>query len=207
MSRCLVVAAVAAVACATAAAPSAPAAARSKCAAKGSRTITATRDARAFRRAGRSYACLYRVGRRFRLGDEPAEPDFFRAFSVRLAGRYVAYELAFVGREETHFDVRVRNLRSGRWVHRLPANSAPETSPISTSSPGVTDLALARNGAVAWITRDPYVNPATLEVHKADADGHAQLDTGAGIDPGSLALSGKTIYWLSNGTPRTATLR
>jgi hypothetical protein len=176
------------------------------CAAAASRTIVASRDARAYRLRGRTFACRYRTNRRFWLQDEPADPDYFRAESIRLAGPYVGYELAFIGRS-SFFRVQVRDLRNGRWLRRLPAMTPGSDQNHSGVKPGVSDLELARNGAVAWIARNPYVDPPTVEVHKADADGHAQLDAGAGIDPGSLALSGKRIYWLKDGQPITATLR
>jgi hypothetical protein len=50
-------------------------------------------------------------------------------------------------------------------------------------------------------------NNAVLEVRKLDKDGEKVLDSGADVDPTSLALSGLRVYWLKGGTPMTALLR
>lgn len=178
-----------------------------RCAEPRSRTVAITRTARAYRVRGRTFACLYAVGRKLRLGDVSSEPDYFRAEEIRLAGRYVGYELAFIGRLDSHHMVRVRDLRTGRWVVHRDAIAGNIALDDRTGPGGVSDLELTRSGAVAWIAHNRYVQPHTIEVHKVDADGHAKLAFGAGIDPHSLALSGKRIYWLENGRPQTATLR
>ena len=177
-----------------------------RCATAHGRTVAATRDARVYRDRGRTFACRYDTNRRFWLKDEPAEPDALDVEEIRLAGRYIGYELAFYGRIDSRFWVRVRDLRTGRWlVHRDAVTFDPVNEDPKASS-GVTDLELTRTGAVAWIAHNPYLRPLRLEVHKVDADGHAVLATGADIDPRSLALSDARVYWLQGGQPKTSAL-
>ena len=56
---------------------------------------------------------------------------------------------------------------------------------------GFTDVALKENGAVAWIAAKGPVDAQGSEVRKADATGeYVLLDSGSGIDRGSLTLEG-----------------
>lgn len=188
---------------------SASAAARTKsaCDAPHAKTTIATADARLFRvPGGRSFACLYRVGRKVSLGTSitGAGPHFTVLRQPRLAGVYVAYVRFNVEYDLADARVVVRDLRSGRVVHR--ADAAHRTVPVDAS---VSDLVLSQTGAAAWITRDESTNPFQhFEVWKADshASQPVELDSGPDIAPGSLALSQSTVYWTSAGQPRAAPL-
>jgi hypothetical protein len=68
------------------------------------------------------------------------------------------------------------------------------------------DLVVSRAGSVAWIRLGPSHLPNSHEVRAADAAGERVLDAGTHIDPHSLAISGRRIYWLSGGSPRTELL-
>ena len=77
-------------------------------------------------------------------------------------------------------------------------------------APAVTDLELRDTGGVAWIARGTVgpLGSNSLEVRKLEPGATASvlLDSGPGVDPGSLALSGATLYWTSAGAPRSAPL-
>jgi hypothetical protein len=105
--------------------------------------------------------------------------------------------------------VVVRDLRSGRVLHKLPtgARESPEPHYIGTG-PAVA-VVLKRDGAVAWITEN-YERTAGgqtfFEVHAADRSGTRLLASGSNIDPSSLALGAGTLYWLQGGQPLTDVL-
>ena len=66
-----------------------------------------------------------------------------------------------------------------------------------------TDLVMTRTGAVAWIRR---VGAAGTQVAAVDSNGERALETGTAIEPGSLAVAGRRISWMSGGEARTARL-
>jgi hypothetical protein len=85
---------------------------------------------------------------------------------------------------------------------------APLRFPAATgSSPSmrVTDLVLASDGSFAWIAAGA---PNGYEVHRLDAGDAADtvVDSGPNIQPGSLALGGRTLYWTRAGRPSSAPL-
>lgn len=186
------------------------AAARTKgaCDAPHAKTTIATAHARLFRvPGGRSFACLYRVGRKVSLGLSITGdgPSFTVLRQPHLAGVYVAYVRFNYDYGLSDSRVVVRDLRTGHIVHR--ADAVHGTVPVDASVP---DLVLSPAGAAAWITRDESTNPSEhFEVWKAESHGSqpVQLDSGPGITPGSLALSQSTVYWTSGGQPRAAPLR
>jgi hypothetical protein len=73
----------------------------------------------------------------------------------------------------------------------------------------VTDLELSSEGAVAWIVSGRPDDDDYFYVQKTDgtADGQVVLDEGAAIDPRSLAISGRRIYWTNGDQVRSAVLR
>jgi hypothetical protein len=50
------------------------------------------------------------------------------------------------------------------------------------------------------------VEKGRYQVHAADTTGSRLLASGANIDPTSLALAGRTIYWMQGGRSFSATL-
>jgi hypothetical protein len=72
----------------------------------------------------------------------------------------------------------------------------------------VTELNLAVDGATAWsteVTTPPDPNPSGVYVFVNDALGTRQV-AGPAVDPNSLALSGSTVSWTSEGQPGSAQL-
>jgi hypothetical protein len=61
----------------------------------------------------------------------------------------------------------------------------------------VSELVLKSNGSFAYIAGDGTVR-------KADAAGIAQLDSGPGVEAGSLARAGSIVYWTKAGQPFSA---
>jgi hypothetical protein len=64
-----------------------------------------------------------------------------------------------------------------------------------------TDLVLASDGSLAWIARH--------ELHRYNVGDNADtvVDSGQDIQPRSLALAGRTIYWTKGSQPFSAPLR
>lgn len=191
------------------------AAAQDRCELKRSKTEEASRYARVYsvRRVQddavtrRWYACLYRTGRRIHLGDVgPAGMFSDRISPVRLAGRYVATAEEYTASSGDALGavIEVRNLLTGALVHRFQSPGDPNTYDI-------TDLELRSNGSVAWIARIVQGVPATTayEVRTfPTTESHTTIvDAGPAIDPRSLALSRKTLYWTRDGAPRSTTLK
>jgi hypothetical protein len=178
----------------------------------GAQTITQSSFARVFRLRGRAYGCLFSANRAHRLGDLSANesyPDTLRLGPVvRLAGRFVAYELRRVGRGDSEYEVFVRDLRTG-GIRRHPKPYEQLALPSEEPDAGVTDIVLNARGAVAWIVRNIYRSPVQLEVRKADATtASTLLDAGAAIEAASLTLRRDgTLHWIDGGVTRDGTLR
>jgi hypothetical protein len=160
---------------------------------RGARRIARSKRGVIFTKRHNTYGCLYKLGRISRLHDEGAGIN--RRPRPVLAGRYVAYASrgSAIGDE---FDrVAVWDLRAGRIS--LKANAST-----------VTDIALKKNGSVAWISNS-YVESSDLneplyEVRRMSErsdDGDVLVDRATGIGPRSLRLSrtGRTISWTRDG--------
>jgi hypothetical protein len=183
----------------------------SRCASAGSKTIVASEAARVYRKGTTVYGCLYSVGRKFRLGTaEDLLTDVAYVSPIRLAGRFVAYSQGQSGRDGYSADLSVRDLRTGRIV-RDWQGGGPGGRFGTEESYGVSDVVLKRNGSVAWLNDRSRLGDRShmFYLYKSDADGDlVLLDSGPGIEPGSLALSsGSRVYWTHNGVPHSATLR
>jgi hypothetical protein len=63
---------------------------------------------------------------------------------------------------------------------------------------------LRADGTFAVVTPPDPAGNATVELH--DARGTTVVATGA-IDPGTLALAGRNVYWMQDGLPQTAVLQ
>lgn len=190
-------------------------AAGGRCEPDRSRTEEASRYARVYsvRRVQddavtrRWYACLHRTGRRVHLGDVgPAGQFSDRISPVRLAGRHVAFAAEYTASTGDALGavVTVRDLRTGALVHRFQSPGDPNTY-------DVTDLELRAGGPVAWVARIIQGTPVTTTFEvRTFSTGESQstiVDSGAAIDRRSLALSGATLYWSNDGSPRSTTLR
>ena len=134
---------------------------------------------------------------------------------ITLAGSFVAYEefsSTTGGPGDTHFSwmIDVRDLRTGRIVREAP--TATRQPPHSGLVGGgfARSPVLGGDGAVAWIVETVRGTEATIaqyEVHALDRGGPRVLASGPDIDPHSLALAGKTLYWKQGALPRLASLQ
>jgi hypothetical protein len=148
------------------------------------------------------YACL--LGRRplelgIRTSDDSSGADVLDVRRLRLAGRYVAWEDQCNCPSNPTNTIFVKDLRTRR--------NLVATATLTSSRPGPTDdLELTSSGAVAWIASDIFTNATRREVHKGDAAGAAELDSGNRIGR-RLTREGSTIRWTNAGIARTARLR
>lgn len=198
-----------------------PAAAQARpCATRGGESIDANQRGRVYYNKGKAryFGCLYGTNKSYALTYPPATETGGAPESADqgplLAGRYAA--IATSQRPSVGvviLRVRVRDLRTGRTVHKWRRHSANEG--LGTGEPhtrAITDLELERSGSVAWIVEatvppDYRSDAPSAYVMKSDRSGRNQLlDTGAGIGFASLALSDSTLYWMNDGQPRTAPL-
>ena len=131
--------------------------------------------------------------------------------NLTLTGQVVGWEeherttgtTGELGRDE--WTIIVRNLRTGRILHKLPTGAA-----IVREWTGVgptTEIVVSASGDVAWIARVADAQGLHgYEVHVADKAGSRLLATGSNIAPNSLALAGNTLYWTQGGQPSSAPL-
>lgn len=192
------------VALVAAAAGQTPAQARVPCRpGPGTTTIAHSAKARIFEyeRDGNDYACLYSNGHARYLSSS----EHYAYRLVRFAGAYVAY-VENIAAIDDH--IGVVNLRTGRIY------SYQEVRPIENGvCPQVDSLVLKGDGAVAWIGTNFLAEgfclsppgPA-IEVRRYDRRGLRTIDTGTGIVPTSLRLSGSRLRWQNAGHARSAAL-
>jgi hypothetical protein len=134
---------------------------------------------------------------------------------LALGGSVVAYEEFFSegnryseGRDEEYVEewhVVVRDLRTGRVLHRVATGSRERDHPKLVGDGSATAIVVKVDGAVAWIT-DTVQNENRYQVHALDKTGERTLAVGSNIDPHSLALAGSTLYWTQDGKSFSAPL-
>jgi hypothetical protein len=144
-----------------------------------------------------------------------------------LAGPIVAYEEFSIEDGHAEWRVIVRDLRTGRVLHRVPTGVPLKPEPKYVGVGNVVAIVVKSNGAVAWIA-DDYERSATahgtglpyFDVYAVDKMGTRLLASGTNIDPSSLALStgatgingyptsvaGNTVYWTQGGVAASAVL-
>jgi hypothetical protein len=183
------------------------------CSLTGSKTLLQTKNARVFYRTDvkrgttTEYACMFARNKRFALasGDSEAGGSGDTASLETLSGSWVAfarghfddstrYDPSFQGFPESAVGI---NLSTGAQLAFPALSGSPAPSTVS-------DLVLGKNGSFAWIGS----GGGRTEVHrlKAGEGTDAVLDSGAGIQAGSLALGGGTLYWMKGGSVFTAPL-
>jgi hypothetical protein len=158
--------------------------------------------------------------RSFRLDWEYAEAGSPESGSpiprnLVLSGPIVAYEESLHGGnrytegrgeepvEEWH--VVVRDLRTGKILHRVPTGMNDKGHPKFVGDGPTVAIVVKANGAAAWIT-DTVQSENRYQVHALDETGERILAMGSNIDPHSLALSGSTLYWTQGGKPASTSL-
>jgi hypothetical protein len=168
-------------------------------------TLAQSDSARVYSRSGAVYGCAVRHGAVYKLGSSSLCIGTSRAAPVALAGRLVAYGLETCGVDTGSTVVIVRRLTDGKRLHDDPATVLPN-GPESYQT--VHSLVLNARGDDAWIsTASSLGSHATAtEVHEHGTNGFGLLDSGTGIDPGSLRLKRSKLTWLHGGKRRSATL-
>jgi hypothetical protein len=151
---------------------------------------------------GRAYGCV--PGRaRVAIGDLGGAD---RSSTFHLAGWFLAYEHTLMGVDTLTSEVVVVDLRNGRSARRFAATSPP-TRPESFITVG--SLAVTSAGGVAWIGQIGGIGQSTVyEVRAARAGAHADrlLDSGAQIDPATIAIAAGRVRWRAGGVARSAPL-
>jgi hypothetical protein len=160
------------------------------------------------------YACTFGARRANRLGEALPSVTTSQGISgvtlEALGGPVVGYETV-----SGDFDtIIVRDLRSGRVLHRLLTGIATHPEPGFRGSGPARALVVKSNGAVVWIavTRIERVSPLSPTVIGEDAveavgtTGAKLLASGTLIDTSSLALANSRLYWMHGGRPAYALL-
>lgn len=193
--------------------PSGAEASTQRCPPHGSRVIKANGEAAVYRGLDREglfaiFGCA--IGRRsYRLGTPPSYSSSGGGGTEQehLAGTVVAYEQALVNaaREPSEAGtavhlVVVRNLLTGRLLHKVP--TGPSTD-LSGSGP-VDVMVLKRDGAVAWLTGGAAERE---ELHVLDKSGLRVVAYGPGIGVRSLRIRGSTLSWVLKGKRASARIR
>jgi len=191
----------------TAAQRSAPA----KCPPTHSRLIAADAQAQVYEgREDEVFGCTYSKKRSFSLGHVPTcgSSGCLAVEREVLAGPIVAYEETSIGgvsSTSSEWRVVVRDLRTGRVLHRVPTGTPSPPNPSLVGDGFAVAIVVKSDGAVAWIVQNG-VDPSEYEVQAVDKTGSRLLAASAAIDPSSLALGGSTLYWTEAGKPMSAPL-
>lgn len=132
--------------------------------------------------------------------------------NLTLAGAIVAYEESFTeGNRVNEFNgeeyveewhVIVRDLRTGRVLHRVPTGTKLAAHPKFVGRGETEAIVVKSDGAVAWIAYDEQ----NYELHALDKAGERILAVGSNIAPHSLSLVGSTLRWRQGGEPESASL-
>jgi hypothetical protein len=190
------------------------------CAVRPSRVIVADAQAEVYRVPdGLGHLVVYACAYGHRLSRLGFSPDCGASSSgcagvehPVLTGPVVAYESFSIieqrfppGEGKRTFLVVVRDLRSGRVLRQVPTGSS--TKPARVGIGPVSALVLKSDGAVGWIAaNEAGASSGKYEVHAADATGARLLASGPGIEPGSLALGGSTLFWARSGQAASSLL-
>ncbi len=176
----------------------------SKCPLKNEGVVDADAQAVVYKASTGIFGCAYGAKRAFYLGPSPYGSAQVSGGTspIMLAGPIVAYAVdqSNIVREHEVHEVWVRNLRTGKLIHRMPNGSPAESGNIGLGD--TTAIVVKSDGSVAWIvgTSD---GP---QVRSVDQAGEHLLAATPEIDRSSLALAGSTLYWLQGGKPMSATL-
>jgi hypothetical protein len=160
--------------------------------------------ARVFVQRGTVYACVAESRQWASLGTTGNCVRASHVDAVAVAGRLVAAALMTCGVDTGATSIEVMRVSDEHRLLTTPAigNPGPE------SYTHVTGLVLTPEGAAAWIARAASIatHRTVTEVHAASAGSTRVLDSGAGIAPGSLRLSGRTVSWQDGSARRSARL-
>ena len=174
------------------------------CSPSGIKTLAQTTSVRVYRLGKvRVYGCVFSSGARRRLDRGSAFP--VQPSTIRINGRFVGFARGAPTARGDDLSVNVVDLRSGDALYSVEdPGGTDDIAPI-------TDLEVTSTGAMGWIVRvesEPHVR--RNEVLSVDTAGVRIRDAGtntAGIEPNSLAVSGRRIYWVKGDTAMTVKLR
>jgi hypothetical protein len=121
---------------------------------------------------------------------------------VRVAGRFVAW--AEYSQERENVDYYVWILDAVRGGSHAYATGSPPPALLSAGIGPATALIVEPRGALAWIAKNKSASPPSYEVHTVSAGRRSLVAAGPGIEPGSLASSGTTLYWTQDGAAHSA---
>jgi hypothetical protein len=144
--------------------------------------------------------------------------------TLAIDAPWVAYAKTFSGTDTQKLSVVATNLRTNaRNNCKVGGRRLPE------KGPSISDMALKRDGSVAWIGTRRVTNPPPSPIYSppgtpappvapfipwsykkqvvaCDRTGEQVLDSGVGIGLHSLNLHGSTLSWTAFGETRTARL-
>jgi hypothetical protein len=176
------------------------------CGPRAARTLAANRRARIYAAGGGVFGCATGTGHAYLLGQgAPGRPGQDRVGRYALAGVDAGYAVGRMGVDTLSVQVVVRRLDTGQVLHEASATTQPPGPEFFQS---VEALLVKADGAVAWIADSGSIVRHThdREVVRLDRRGEARLDSGLGIYPPSLRLSGSRLTWRNRGALRSATL-
>ena len=137
--------------------------------------------------------CVLKTGKSTFLGDEGGGGSHLWTSFFRLSGPLVAYVNQSCTGSDCRYDARTMDLRTRKSVRR-----------VLNRYGYVVDLQIARSGSFAMLL--DFGNPEQV-VAKVEAKGGLQdLDYGAHMDDGSLAVGGSHIYWMQDGQVHSASI-
>jgi hypothetical protein len=125
-----------------------------------------------------------------------------------IAGTVVGYEqsqVPGVNQDTASYNwIVVRDLRTGRVVHKVPTGERRGANPLGSVGAGrAVTIVVKADGAVAWIA-EPL--SGEYEVHALDRQGERLVAHGPDVEPHSLALRGSTLSWEEAGARSSAIL-
>ncbi len=129
--------------------------------------------------------------------------------SITLDGSMAAYEEEITGSgrygENAHgkWIVWVRDLRTGKVIHKVPTGTPASPSPNFVGIGETTALVVKSDGGVAWIVQS---SEGGYQVHALDKTGSRLLATGGNIEPYTLGLHGSHLYWKQSGQVQSTVL-
>jgi hypothetical protein len=166
--------------------------------------------------AGEIEGCAYGYRRAYVLGEvlNGSSSGALGVFGETLTGTVTAYEEweeAGAGQNAIHRDVvAVRDLRTGKVLHRVPTGTPAKPQPPDVGIGRTTSIVVNGDGAVAWIvaTGEEVAGKdvGSYQLRVLDKSGGRVLAVGPEVDPHSLALAGSTLYWTQGGKPESASL-
>jgi len=182
-----------------------------RCAPKHAKVLASNAQAQVYGRINevgylRIFGCARGRKRSYVLGETP----YFTSVGGQgidhetLAGTMVAYEEILAGEMpegegRASWLVLVRDLRTGRWVHRAFTGVARQSRDKGFGP--LVALVLKSSGSVAWIAENGDASgfePLAYEVHALDRHGDRLLASGTDIAPHSLTLKGSALGWMQH---------